>query len=113
MLDSISRRIYIQEEIFRGTIDSIFSNSNSLADSGQNRLFGNIIACYKAILESRPATGSLRNAININKQSFTPDAIATLKLTNELEEKNEQIASLESKLRNPVFKYAGFNQVNN
>lgn len=102
MLDSISRRIYIQEEIFRGTIDSIFSNSNNPADSGQNRLFGNIIACYKGILKSRHATGSLRSAINMNKQSFTPDAIATLKLTKELEEKNEQIASLVSKLRNPV-----------
>jgi hypothetical protein len=99
MLDSINRKIYTQEEIFRGSIDSIFLNTNNLPDSGHNLLFENIINSYKSILENRHSTGRLRNAININKKSFTPDASATLKLTNELEEKNGRIASLESTLK--------------
>ncbi|MEP7141893.1 MAG: hypothetical protein ABI707_03430 [Ferruginibacter sp.] len=99
LYDSINQLIFLQEKVFRGSIDSIFLNTPNQADSGFTKLFNNIVDSYKSILENRRSMSSLRNAINLGKDSVTPDGMDLLKTQNELQEKNNRIASLESELK--------------
>ena len=98
-LNSINKDIYIQEEVFRGSIDSIFLDAPGLADSSLNKLFNDIISGYRSILENRRSISSLRTAINMNKTGLKPDEMAMLKNQNELQEKTNKIATLESELK--------------
>ncbi|MEO5894010.1 MAG: hypothetical protein ABIQ31_27375 [Ferruginibacter sp.] len=98
-LDSANRLIHAQEEIFRGTIDSIFLNTPVQTDTVLNNLLIDNVTVYKNMLQNRPSISSLRNAINQDKKSLNPDEMTSLKIQNELQEKNNRIASLESSLK--------------
>lgn len=102
MLDSINLQIFVQEEILRGSIDSIFLNSTRQPDSNLNNLSNNIISSYRSILNNRQAITGLRNVINLNSTSLSPDKKVLLKLQNELQQKNNQLLSLESSIKNNV-----------
>lgn len=102
ILDSVNLQIFVQEEILRGSIDSIFLNSTRQPDSNLNNLSNNIIASYRSILNNRQAITGLRNAINLNSTNLSPDKKVLLKLQNELQQKNNQLLSLESSIKNKV-----------
>ncbi|MEJ7589092.1 MAG: hypothetical protein WKI04_16165 [Ferruginibacter sp.] len=64
------------------------------ADSGLDKLFRNIISSYRSVLQNRQSAGSLRNALSQDDQSLNTDQMATLRMQNELQEKNNRIALL-------------------
>ena len=99
MLDSINLQIFVQEEVFRGSIDSIFLNSASQRDTNLNNLSNNMVSSYRSILNNRQAITSLRNAINLNSTSLSPDKKVLLKLQNELQQKNNQLLTLENSIK--------------
>ncbi len=104
MQDSVNQQIYVQEEIFRGSLDSAFLNTSIHGDSGINKFFTSILAGYRSILENRGAVGSLRTAINMSKTGLSPNQAAALKNQNDLRDKNNKIALLETTIKEMVTK---------
>ena len=99
ILDSINLQIFVQEEVFRGTIDSIFLNSASQPDTNLNILSNNMISSYRSILNNRQAITGLRNAINLNSTNLSPNKKELLKLQNELQQKSNQLLTLENSIK--------------
>ena len=99
ILDSINLQIFVQEEVFRGSLDSIFLNSSSQPDTNLNILSNNLVSSYRSILNNRQAITGLRNAVNLNNISLSPDKKVLLKLQNELQQKNNQLLTLENSLK--------------
>jgi len=99
MLDAVNQQIFVQEEIFRGSLDSAFLNTTIHGDSGINKLFTSILAGYRSILQNRGTVGSLRTTINMNKTGLSPNQAAVLKNQNELRDKNNKIALLETTIK--------------
>ena len=99
ILDSINLQIFVQEEVFRGSLDSIFLNSASQPDTNLNILSNNLVSSYRSILNNRQAITGLRNAVNLNNTSLSPDKKVLLKLQNELQQKNNQLLTLENSIK--------------
>lgn len=98
-MDSVNQLIYQQEEFLRGSIDSAQLNMPGQSEGDFKKLADNIIASYRSILQSRLAVGSLRTAVNLDQKALNPGEVAMLKSQNELQEKNNRIASLEASLK--------------
>lgn len=104
MLAAVNQQIYVQQEIFRGSLDSAFLHISIHGDSSINKFFTSIVAGYRSILENRGAVGSLRTAINLNKTGLSPNQAAAIKNQNELQIKNNKIALLETTIKTMTVK---------
>ncbi|MEO6548039.1 MAG: hypothetical protein ABIN94_08570 [Ferruginibacter sp.] len=97
-LDSIEHLIYLREEAFRATIDSI-ALSPEYTDNNLNEASNSLIASYKTILENRTTVAHLRIAAALGKNGFDTSQMAMLQNKNLLQEKTNKISSLESELK--------------
>lgn len=97
-LDSINLQIFVEEEVLRGSIDSIFLNGTGPGDSSLNNLSNNMVATYRSILNNRQAVTSLRTALNF--KNLSTDDKVLLKLQDQLQQKNKQLITLGNSLKN-------------
>ncbi len=96
--DSLNNIILQEEEAFRKRIERMNQEGKTPDNKEGKSLLAGMIASFRSILESRKAVGSLRNAVAIGQNSFTPDEKALFKLQEELMTKTNLVATLGNSL---------------
>ena len=97
-IDSIYRRINVEEKLLQNSLDSLLLNNTEQVSSDYNRLFTDIISTYRSVLQNRQSMNRLRNFVKLGEKKFDPDEIAMLQNQEELQEKDSRIESLEAML---------------
>ncbi len=97
--DSLNVVIGRQELNFANAIDSAAQIAGKFTDEKTKNDFLKLITAFQSQSLGRQAFGSLRTAVAMNKDGFTTDEKALLRLQQELTEKNVAINKLENSLK--------------
>ncbi len=89
-----------QEQDFSRLVDSFRLEVFKFTDADIKNNFSKMIASFRLVADSREASSSLRYAVAMNKDGFSTDERAMLKMQIELDEKAGKIRLLESELKN-------------
>ncbi|MES2848135.1 MAG: hypothetical protein V4685_03715 [Bacteroidota bacterium] len=97
--DSLNKLILQEENNFRVALEAAGQEQASFTDESLKADFEKMLAAYRSLIDDRKAISNLRNVVAMQSNSLAPDEKKMLQLQDDVMEKNNRIAALESSIK--------------
>ncbi len=97
--DSLNRMILQEENNFRAALETAGQVQTSFTDETLKGDFEKMLAAYRTLIDDRKAISNLRIVVAMQSNNLAPDEKRMLQLQDDVMEKNNRIAALESSIK--------------